>query len=94
MPNTKSATKRLRQSLERRARNRSARSTVRNQVRKVRKAIESGDVAQSETELRIAAKKLDQAAAKRIVHANSAARTKSRLSAAIRAIKTSPAAEA
>jgi len=94
MPNTKSASKRLRQNVERRTRNRSARSTVRNHVRKVRKAIAAGDVAQSESELRVAAKKLDQAASKRIMHPNCAARTKSRLSAAIKAIKNSPAANA
>ncbi len=89
MPNRKSAKKRLRQGLERRQRNRAVKSVVRSQVKKVRTAIDAGDVATSQAELRLAAKKLDQAAAKRVIHPNLAARTKSRLS---RAIKKIPAA--
>jgi small subunit ribosomal protein S20 len=94
MPNSVSAKKRLRQSLSRRARNRAARSTIRTQVRKVRTAIAGGDAAACETEFRTAVKKLDQAAAKNIVHANSAARIKSRLSKAIKAVKLKGAAPA
>jgi small subunit ribosomal protein S20 len=88
MPNTKSAQKRLRQNIERRARNRSVRSSVRTQVRKVREAITAGDVGKCEAELRLAAIKLDKAAADRIIHVNTAARTKSRLSAAIKKLKS------
>ncbi|HYO24297.1 MAG TPA: 30S ribosomal protein S20 [Lacipirellulaceae bacterium] len=87
MPNSVSAKKRLRQSIDRRARNRVVRSTIRNQVRKLRATIAGGDPAACETEYRITVKKLDQAAAKNILHANSAARLKSRLSAAIKALK-------
>lgn len=87
MPNSASARKRLRQSQDRRLQNRSARSTVRTQVKKVRKAIEEGNIEQSETEFRIAAKRIDQAAAKGLMHDNTAARTKSRLSKAIREAK-------
>ena len=88
MPNSPSAKKRLRQSIDRRARNRVVRSTIRTQIKKVRTAIAAGDVAASETEFRTAVVKLDQAAAKNILHANSAARLKSRLSKAIKGIKT------
>ncbi len=88
MPNTKSAKKRLQQNIARRARNRSVKSTVRTQIRKVRAAVAAGDVAASDAEFRLAVKKLDQAAAKRVIHRNTAARTKSRLSAAIKAVKT------
>ncbi len=91
MPNSASAKKRLRQSLDRRARNRTIRSTVRSQIRKLRTTIAGGDVAASETELRVTVKKLDQAAAKGILHANAASRLKSRLSAAVKAIKTKAA---
>lgn len=87
MPNTKSAEKRLRQNAVRRVRNRSMRRAVRSQCRKVREAVVAGDVERAETEFRMAAKRLDQAGAKRIIHPNSAARVKSRLSAAIKAIK-------
>ncbi|MEM9658042.1 MAG: 30S ribosomal protein S20 [Planctomycetota bacterium] len=87
MPNSPSAKKRLRQSVDRRDRNRAVRSSVRRQVRKVRVAVTAGDVETSESEFRAAVKKLDQAAAKNVIHPNAAARTKSRLSKAIKAIK-------
>ena len=91
MPTTKSAKKRHRQSLERRAFNRATKSAIKTQVRKVREAVTAGDVAKAETELRLAAKKLDRAAVKNVIHANAAARTKSRLQHLIRAAKQSPA---
>jgi small subunit ribosomal protein S20 len=87
MPNSVSAKKRLRQSLVRRNRNRAAKSVLKNQVRKVREALAGGNVEAAETEFRLAAKKLDQAAAKGVVHANLSSRVKSRLSAAIKAAK-------
>jgi small subunit ribosomal protein S20 len=87
MPNTESAKKRHRQSLVRRARNRAAKSTIKSQIRKVRDLIVAGDPQAAETEFRLAAKKLDKAAAGGVVHVNLAARTKSRLSAALKAAK-------
>jgi len=87
MPNSASAKKRLRQSEVRRQRNHSIKSAVRTQVKKVRQAIESGDVQASETEFKSAVVRLDKAAARGIMHANAAARTKSRLSKAIKGIK-------
>lgn len=87
MPNTKSAKKRLRQNLVRRARNRATKSTVKRQIRKVREAIAAGDVQTGEAEFRLAAKRLDKAAAAGVVHAKLAARVKSRLSAALKAAK-------
>ncbi|GAB4131088.1 hypothetical protein JCM17478_15090 [Thermopirellula anaerolimosa] len=63
--------------------NRSIKRSVRTQCRKVREAVAAGDVAQAESEIRKAAKLLDRAAAKRVIHPNSAARTKSRLTAAV-----------
>jgi small subunit ribosomal protein S20 len=87
MPNTKSAKKRLRQSSERRTRNRATKSALKTQVRKVREAIKAGDTTLGDTELRVAAKKLDKAAAKGVIHANAAARVKSRLSSAVKAAK-------
>jgi small subunit ribosomal protein S20 len=87
MPNTKSAKKRLRQSLVRRSRNRAAKSTIKGHIRKVREAIAAGNVEAGETEFRLTVKKLDKAAAAKVVHANLAARIKSRLSAALKAAK-------
>lgn len=88
MPNSVSAKKRLRQSKDRRLRNRTVRSALRGQIRKVRTAIQAGDVATSESEFKVATKRLDQAAAKKVIHDNQAARLKSRLSAAIKKLKT------
>jgi small subunit ribosomal protein S20 len=87
MPNTPSAKKRMRQDAVRRARNRSTKSTLRTQLRKVREAIAAKEVEASQTEFRTLAQKLDKAAAHNVIHPNRAARTKSRLSRAIKALK-------
>jgi small subunit ribosomal protein S20 len=87
MPNSASAKKRLRQSLDRRARNRTVRTSLRNQIKKVRTALAGGDAAACETEFRTTVKKLDKAAAKNVLHKNTAARLKSRLSTAIKNLK-------
>jgi small subunit ribosomal protein S20 len=87
MPNTASAKKRMRQDSLRRLRNRSTKSNIRHQLRKVREAIKAKSVEESEAAFKLLIKKLDQAAGKRVIHANVAARTKSRLSAAIKALK-------
>lgn len=87
MPNSVSAKKRLRQSQDRRARNRSVKSALRSQIRKVRTALANNDIATSEQEFVITTKRLDQAAAKKVIHRNQASRLKSRLSAAIKRAK-------
>lgn len=87
MPNSNSAKKRLRQNFVRRDRNRAVRSAVRNQVKKVREAIASGNAEEAATLLRVAAKKLDQAGATMAIHPNAAARTKSRLSKQIKELQ-------
>jgi small subunit ribosomal protein S20 len=91
MPNSPSAKKRLRQSLDRRARNRAQRSSLRSQIKKVRTTIAGGDAAACEEAFRATVKKLDQAAAKNVLHPNAAARIKSRLSSAIKAVKAKSA---
>jgi small subunit ribosomal protein S20 len=87
MPNSVSAQKDLRQNIARRQRNRVVRSAMRTQVGKVRKAVKDGNFEQAEQELRLATKKLDQASAKKIIHKNSASRTKSRLAHLIKTAK-------
>lgn len=93
MPNTKSAAKRLRQNLERRSKNRSVKSAVRTQIKKVRAALEAGDLEGAESEFRLAQKKLDQAGAHKVIARNKAARLKSRLSSRLKAAKTAGSAE-
>jgi len=68
MPTTKSAKKQLRKSLERRATNRAVKSSIKTQVRKVRAAVAAGDMTKAQAEFRLAAKKLDRAGAKRVIH--------------------------
>ena len=87
MPNTKSAKKRLKQSIARRARNRSTRASLKTQTRKVREALAGGNMEQAANEFKLAAQKLDKAAAKGVIHGNAAARVKSRLSAAVKGAK-------
>lgn len=91
MPNTKSAKKRLRQSLERRTRNRAVKSTIKTQIRKVTDAISGQNLEQGLTEFRLATKKLDRAASHGVIHKNAAARVKSRLSKRLKAAKAASA---
>lgn len=86
MPNTKSAKKRLQQDIGRRARNRAVKSAIRTQVKRMLAAVEAGDAAKSQVELKAVVKRLDQASAKGVVHKNTAARTKSRLTQRVKAI--------
>ncbi|MEO8495745.1 MAG: 30S ribosomal protein S20 [Planctomycetota bacterium] len=87
MPNTKSAKKRLRQTDVRRERNKSVKSALRSQLRKIREAVQAGDVGKAESEMQLATKRLDRAGQKNIIHKNKAARTKSRLQHLIKKAK-------
>ena len=79
MPHTKSAKKRLRQNEKRRLRNRAAKSAIKTQIKKVLAVAKEGNLEQLRQEYNLAAKRLDKAAAKRVVHPNLAARKKSQL---------------
>jgi small subunit ribosomal protein S20 len=87
MPTTKSAKKRLRQSEERRLRNRSERSALRTYVRRVLTAIEANDPEKAREEMRLATVKLDRAGTRGLIHRNKAARIKSRLAQRIKAMQ-------
>jgi small subunit ribosomal protein S20 len=90
---TKSAKKRLRQSLERRDVNRSTRAALKTQIKKIRDAVKAGDLTKADEEARTAARKLDLAAARKVIHKNAAARTKSRISHLVKGAKTAKAAK-
>ena len=92
MPNTSTAKKRLKQSLVRRDRNRAAKSSLRTYIRRVQAAAQAGDSAKAETEFRLTARKLDQAAARGIIHRNAASRNKSRLQHMLKLAKQKGAA--
>lgn len=81
MPNTKSAIKRLRQNERRRIHNKAARSRLKSALKKVRAASEPGQAAEA---FREAVTLLDRAAARGLIHRNTAARSKSRLAAHVR----------
>ena len=86
MANTASARKRARQSEEQRQHNASLRSELRTAVKDVRKAIEAGDKSAAASVLQQASSTIDSIADKNIIHKNKAARHKSRLAAAIKAM--------
>ena len=88
MPNTRSAAKRLRQNKVRTANNRSIKSAMKTQMKKVIALAEAGDIEKAETEYRTAAKKIDRAGAKQVIHKNAAARQKSRLQRIIKTAKS------
>ena len=83
MANTKSAEKRIRQTLVARARNRSDRSTLRTAIKGVRSAVEDGNAETAQGLLASTLKTLDTSAQKGIIHKNAAARKKSRLVRAV-----------
>jgi small subunit ribosomal protein S20 len=85
--NIKSAKKRARTSENNRLRNNSHRSMMRTAVKKVIKAIETGDKSGAEAAFATAQPLLDRFSVRGLIHKNKAARHKSRLTAAIRAIK-------
>ncbi len=86
MANTAQARKRARQSERRRVQNTSLRSELRTAIKKVRKAIATGDKGAAQTVLQASTSVIDSIAAKKIAHKNTVSRYKSRLSAAIKAM--------
>lgn len=83
MATHRSAEKRHRQSLKRRTRNREAKSAIKAEVKKVLDKTETGSVAEAKTELKSAARKLDKAVSRGIIHKKKAARKISRLAKAV-----------
>ena len=86
MANTKQAKKRARTSEKARAHNASLRSMARTYIKKVRAAIATGDKKQATAAYSEMTSVLDRVADKGIFHKNMAARNKSRLNAAIKAM--------
>ncbi len=78
MPHTRSAKKNQRKIEKRRLHNRAVKRTVKTQIKNFLAAMD-GPIEQLKKEYDLAAKKLDKAAAKRIIHPNMAARKKSQL---------------
>lgn len=79
MANIKSQIKRNRQNELARARNKSARSFIKTKVKQFEEAVGAGDTEAATEAYKVAARELDRAASKGIIHKNKAANKKSRL---------------
>ena len=79
MPNHKSAEKRVRQNEKRRVINRSNRTKVRGYIKKLRSALDSGKKEEIDQILPEVISVIDKSVQKGVLHANAAARYKSRL---------------
>lgn len=88
MANTKSAQKRMRQTAKRRERNRNHRSALRTAVKKLRRAVADGDNDLARELLPGTLGIVDATAQKGVIHANTAARTKSRLTRAVNGLES------
>lgn len=86
MANTAQARKRARQSVDRNKQNASLRSALRTSIKRVRQAIAAGDKSAASEVFQKATSVIDRIADKNIIHKNKAARHKSRLAAAIKAL--------
>ncbi len=87
MPHTPSAKKRVRQNARRRLQNRAGKAETKTLAKRVLAAVEAGDRALAETELKRAQSKLDKIAKRRILHPNTTARKKSQLAKAVVALR-------
>ncbi|MDR2195984.1 MAG: 30S ribosomal protein S20 [Gallionellaceae bacterium] len=86
MANSAQARKRARQAVKQREHNASLRTELRTAIKKVQKAILAGDKAAAQAVFSQSTSTVDSIADKKIIHKNKAARHKSRLSAAIKAM--------
>ena len=87
MAHHKSALKRVRQNIKRRARNRHQRSTLRTTLKDYRALLDAKDTDTAEKQYPTVQKVLDKAVTKGLLHRNTAARYKSRLVAALKRVQ-------
>ncbi|MEU6712506.1 30S ribosomal protein S20 [Nonomuraea purpurea] len=86
MANIKSQIKRNKQNEKARLRNKAVKSSLKTAVRKFREAAEQGDVEQATTLQRVAARQLDKAVSKGVIHKNQAANRKSAIAKQVAAL--------
>lgn len=84
MPTHKSAAKRMRTSRMARQRNRALKSAMKTAIKKVHQA---GDKQSAEQALRVATSLLDRLAQKGVIHRNTAARRKSKLTGLVNSME-------
>lgn len=86
MAHHKDAIKRNKQNETRRLRNRNYRTLMRNQIKKLRAAVEANEVENAQAELSKAISVVMRIATKGVIHPNQAARRVARLNAAVKKI--------
>ena len=86
MANIKSAMKRVKVAEFKTRKNKMIKTNVKTTIRKFNEAVESGNKEFAQEQFKLATKKLDMAASKGTLHANSAARKKSTLSRKLNAM--------
>ena len=86
LPNIKSAKKRVKVIQSRTAANRMLKSSLKTSIKKARAVIVEGDSASAGEAFRSVQRDIDRAAAKGVLHKNTAARRKSRLAAKMKAV--------
>jgi small subunit ribosomal protein S20 len=87
--NIKSQMKRVKTNEKRRQRNKSVKSAVRTAIRRFREAVEAGDSEQIVERQRSAARALDKAASKGVIHRNQAANKKASMARRVNATNAS-----
>ncbi len=80
MPNVKSAEKRMRQNVRRRGNNRSRRTEMRTEIKRFRQLLSDKKFDDARDVLKEVYSVIDRTAQKGVIHSNTAARYKSRLS--------------
>lgn len=83
MPNIKSAKKRVLVNQTKAMQNKMFRTAMKTDMKKYQAAVAAGDTATAQETYKIAVKKIDQAAARGIIHKNAAARKKSQFTKAL-----------
>jgi small subunit ribosomal protein S20 len=84
--NIKSAEKRAKQAVKRRAHNMAARSRLRTSIKKVLNAVDAGKKAEAAEALKSAQPVIDTMVSKGIIHRNKAARHKRELNSKVKAL--------
>jgi small subunit ribosomal protein S20 len=92
MPHTRSAKKNMRKAEKRRIANRLAKKAIKKQIKTFLSAVD-GPIEALRTEYNVTAKKLDKAAAKRVIHPNLAARKKAQLARVLNKKAPAPVAK-
>lgn len=86
MANIRSQIKRNRQNEDARQRNKAVRTRLKTRLKHFRVAAETGDREAAESAYHVAARELDKAASKGVIHANNAANKKSRMAKRLAAL--------